>query len=138
MLDEETYLVQAQINLEDFNEVLHINLPLTKKYQTLGGFLLYQWQKIPSMGETFNYDNLEFTVMSVTGPRLHQIQVRRLGRGGEGGIGAGGDGGDKKTGKKKILPPLPTPPLLHSTPPLSTSLLKIRHWIDDSQFGKSR
>ncbi len=78
MLDEQTYLVQAQINLEDFNEVLHINLPLTKKYQTLGGFVLYQLQKVPSIGETFNYDNLEFTVMSVTGPRLHQIQVRRL------------------------------------------------------------
>lgn len=85
MLDEQTYLVQAQINLEDFNEVLHINLPLTKKYQTLGGFLLYQLQKIPSMGETFNYNNLEFTVMSVTGPRLHQIQVRRLEEEGERG-----------------------------------------------------
>ncbi|MGI2904057.1 hemolysin family protein [Tolypothrix sp. VBCCA 56010] len=85
MLDEQTYLVQAQINLEDFNEVLHFNLPLTKKYQTLGGFLLYQLQKIPSMGETFNYNNLEFTVMSVTGPRLHQIQVRRLEEGERGG-----------------------------------------------------
>jgi CBS domain containing-hemolysin-like protein len=83
MLDEQTYLVQAQINLEDFNEVLQINLPLTKKYQTLGGFVLYQLQKIPSIGETFNYDNLEFTVMSVTGPRLHQIQVRRLEEEGE-------------------------------------------------------
>ncbi|MBD2605472.1 HlyC/CorC family transporter [Scytonema hofmannii FACHB-248] len=86
MLNEQTYLVQAQINLEDFNEVLQINLPLTKKYQTLGGFVLYQLQKIPSIGETFNYDNLEFTVMSVTGPRVHQIQVRRIeeegGRGG--------------------------------------------------------
>ena len=78
MLDKQTFLVQAQINLEDLNEVLHLNLPLTKEYQTLGGFLLYQFQKMPAKGETFYYENLEFTVVSVVGPRLHQIQLRRL------------------------------------------------------------
>ncbi|MEA5579967.1 hemolysin family protein [Nodularia harveyana UHCC-0300] len=78
MLDNQTFLVQAQINLEDLNEVLHLNLPLTKEYHTLGGFVLYQLQKIPTNDEIFYYDNLEFTVVSALGPRLHQIQVRRL------------------------------------------------------------
>ncbi|WP_414579014.1 hemolysin family protein [Anabaena sp. CCY 9402-a] len=78
MLDPQTFLVQAQVNLEDLNEVLHLNLPLTKEYQTLAGFLLYQLQKMPHMGELFRYENLEFTVVSVDGPRLHQIQLRRL------------------------------------------------------------
>ncbi len=70
MLDEQTFLVQAQINLEDLNEVLELNLPLTKEYQTLGGFMLYQLQKIPIIGESFRYKNLEFTVASVTGASL--------------------------------------------------------------------
>jgi CBS domain containing-hemolysin-like protein len=78
MLDEQKFMVQAQINLEDLNEVLHLNLPVTREYQTLGGFLLYQLQKIPAIGETFCYENLEFTVVSIVGPRLHQIQLRRL------------------------------------------------------------
>jgi CBS domain containing-hemolysin-like protein len=76
MLDKQTFLVQAQINLEEVNEVLHINLPLMREYQTLGGFLLYQLQKIPAKGETFHYQNLEFTIISVAGPRLNQIQIR--------------------------------------------------------------
>ena len=78
MVDQQTFLIQAQINLEEVNQVLHLNLPLTREYQTLGGFLLYQCQKIPNKGEIFNYDNLEFTVISVFGPRLHQIQIRVL------------------------------------------------------------
>ncbi len=78
VLDEHTYLVQAQINVEELNETLHINLPLTREYQTVGGFLLYQLQKIPALGEIFVYQNLEFTVISVAGPRLHQIQLRLL------------------------------------------------------------
>jgi len=78
MLDEQTFLVQAQINLEDLNQVLDLNLPLTKEYQTLGGFLLYHLQKIPAKDETFLFDNLEFTIVSVIGPRLHQVQLQRL------------------------------------------------------------
>jgi CBS domain containing-hemolysin-like protein len=80
ILDENTHLVQAQINLEDLNQLLNINLPVTREYQTLGGFLLYELQKIPRLGEIYLYENLEFTVMSVVGPRLHQIQLRRLNR----------------------------------------------------------
>lgn len=77
-LDEQTYLVQAQINLEELNDLLDFNLPLTDEYQTLAGFLLYEAQKIPQVGESLIYENLEFTVMSAQGPRLHQIRVRRL------------------------------------------------------------
>ncbi|WP_235006906.1 hemolysin family protein [Calothrix rhizosoleniae] len=78
LLNEQTFLVQAQINLEELNEILHLNLPLREEYQTLGGFLLYQLQKIPSLGETCQYQNLELTVVSLDGSRLHQIQVRYL------------------------------------------------------------
>lgn len=78
MVDDQVFLIQAQINLEDLNEVLDLNLPLMKEYQTLGGFVLYQLQKIPTKGETFIYQNLEFTVVSIVGPRLHQIQLQRL------------------------------------------------------------
>ncbi|XTZ10404.1 MAG: transporter associated domain-containing protein, partial [cyanobacterium endosymbiont of Rhopalodia yunnanensis] len=70
--------VKAQINLEELNKVLDLELPLTDEYQTLGGFLLYQWQKIPSIGETLFYDNLEFTVVTVEPPRLLQIRLHRL------------------------------------------------------------
>ena len=76
-IDEQTFLVQAQLHLEEVNELLNLDLPLIDEYQTLGGFLIYQMQKIPAVGEILNYDNLEFTVISAEGPRLHQIQIRR-------------------------------------------------------------
>lgn len=76
-LDDQTFLVQAQIDLEELNELLDLNLPLTDEYQTLGGFLLYELQKIPAEGETYHYRNLEFTVVSTEGPRLHQVRIHR-------------------------------------------------------------
>ncbi len=76
-VDENTFLVQAGMNLEEVNEILALNLPLTEEYQTLGGFLLYQWQKIPAPGETLHHGQIDFTVISVAGPKLEQIRIHR-------------------------------------------------------------
>lgn len=78
VLDEQTFLVQAQLDLEEVNERLNLDLPLTDEYQTLGGFLLFQLQKIPQPGETLRYEDWEFTVISAEGPRLHQIQIHQV------------------------------------------------------------
>ncbi|MBF2027712.1 MAG: HlyC/CorC family transporter [Oscillatoriales cyanobacterium C42_A2020_001] len=78
ILDPQTFLVQAQINLEELNETLNLELPLTDAYQTLGGFILFQLQRIPEPGETLQYSGYEFTVTSTDGPRLNQIRIYRL------------------------------------------------------------
>lgn len=78
MLDDQTFLVQAQLDIEEVNELLNLDLPIADDYQTVGGFLIDQLQKIPNPGETCLYKDLELTVISAEGPRLHQIQIRRL------------------------------------------------------------
>ncbi|MEM1172455.1 MAG: hemolysin family protein [Cyanobacteria bacterium P01_H01_bin.35] len=78
MLDDQTFIVQAQLSVEEVNQLLNLDLPVTDDYQTLGGFLNYQLQKIPTGGEKLSYKNLEFTVISAEGPRLDQIKIRQL------------------------------------------------------------
>ncbi|MBD2018902.1 hypothetical protein H6F43_01715, partial [Leptolyngbya sp. FACHB-36] len=78
ILDDQTFLVQAQMNLEEVNDLLNLEFPLTDDYQTLGGFVISQLQKIPQPGETLRYDTCQLTVISIEGPRLNQIQIRRL------------------------------------------------------------
>lgn len=77
-VDEQTFLVQAQTDIEEVNKLLNVNLPITEDYQTLGGFLIYQMQKIPSEGERHAYNGLELTVVAAEGPRLQEIMVHRL------------------------------------------------------------
>ena len=78
ILDPHTFLVQAQVNVAEVNETLNLDLPLTDEYQTLGGFLFYQWQRIPVTGEILAYANYELTVLSADGPRLDQIRIHRV------------------------------------------------------------
>jgi CBS domain containing-hemolysin-like protein len=76
-IDDRTFLVQAQMDLEEVNDLINLNLPIDEDYQTLGGFMIHQLQKIPAPGERLEYGNLELTVISAEGPRLHQIQIYR-------------------------------------------------------------
>ena len=77
-IDDRTTIVQAQTSVEELNRLLGLNLPLIDEYQTLGGFVIYHFQKIPQIDETFTYDNLQFTITATDGPRLERIQLYRL------------------------------------------------------------
>jgi CBS domain containing-hemolysin-like protein len=76
--DNHTFIVQAQTDLELINEQIGLELPMMEDYQTLGGFLMFYLQKIPTEGEQFYYENLEVKVLSMDGPRLDRILIRRL------------------------------------------------------------
>ncbi len=78
LLEDLTYLVQAQTDLEEVNDFLNLEFPLSEEYQTLGGFMIYQLQKIPAVGETLTYENCEITVESGEGPKLERLHIRRL------------------------------------------------------------
>lgn len=75
VIDEQNFLIPAQINLEELNDLLDFNLPLIDDYQTLGGFLIYHWQKIPKPYEVFNFDHYQFTVTKMDGPRIMRIKI---------------------------------------------------------------
>jgi CBS domain containing-hemolysin-like protein len=77
-LDTHTYLVQAQLDVEEVNEQLNLELPITGEYRSIGGLLLYQWQRIPIIGETLQYGDCELTLVSAEGPRLKEVRIHRL------------------------------------------------------------
>lgn len=79
-LDDQSFIVKAQTDIEEVNELLRISLPHDDDYQTLGGFLIYQLQKIPIAGDSLEYEGFEWSVLSVEGPRLQDIVARRLGK----------------------------------------------------------
>ena len=73
--DANTVIFPAQTDLEDVNERLQLSLPTSDDYLTLGGFIIFQMQKIPQVNEQLTYQNLEFTVVAAEGPRLGKIQI---------------------------------------------------------------
>lgn len=78
ILDDRTSLVQAQVSVEEINDTLGLELPLIDEYHTLGGFVIYHFQKIPNLDETLDYENLQFTIAATDGARLDRIRIHKL------------------------------------------------------------
>ena len=65
----------GRMEIEEINENYPLELPENDDYQTLAGYLLYNLEVIPKVGETFVFDGYTFTVTKMEGARIDMIRV---------------------------------------------------------------
>jgi putative hemolysin len=75
-VSEGEYIFDAKISIADFNDVMDTDLG-DEGYETLGGFVYAQLDKIPSAGDTVTSGDLTFTVLATRGRRITQVRVER-------------------------------------------------------------
>ena len=75
-VNENEYIFNAKINIDEFNELMDTQLDDTD-YETLGGFLYAQLDKIPNIGDAVMFNDLTFTVLTTRGRRITQVKVVR-------------------------------------------------------------
>lgn len=78
-IDDNKYLINSRVLLEDLNEVLDINIK-DEEVDTLGGFIFRIFGKIPVKNEKIEYENLKFTINTVYGRRIKSILVEKIDR----------------------------------------------------------
>ena len=76
-IDPNTFELDARTYVDDLNDEFEIDLPEDEDYDTVGGFVFTQLGYIPKAGETFEYKNLTFTVLSAEARRINRIRIVR-------------------------------------------------------------
>jgi putative hemolysin len=76
-INEHEYVFDAKVSLYDFNEIMDKHFD-DRDYETLGGFVYAQLDKIPVAGDTISSDDLVFTVLATRGRRILKIRVERV------------------------------------------------------------
>jgi len=74
-LPDGSYLVDARLEADRFGEELGIRLP-EGEFETLGGFLLSLFQKIPDAGEEVHYAGIRFVVAESDKRSIVKVRVR--------------------------------------------------------------
>lgn len=74
-LDSSTYLFYADYSIDDFARLAKVELPDTS-YQTLGGWLVEEFQRIPAVGEEFEYENLTMQIADAGDRRIRKVKVK--------------------------------------------------------------
>lgn len=75
-VNEHEYVFDAKINIYDFNDLMDTHLG-DEDYDTLGGFVYAQLDKIPTAGDVVTSGDLTFTVLATRGRRITKIRVER-------------------------------------------------------------
>lgn len=73
---EDEYTVDASIDLDDFNELLDVDLP-TEDSDTLGGYIYSYFGRVPMENETIEGDNLTLHILSIDGRRIRKVHALR-------------------------------------------------------------
>jgi len=60
---EKTYTVLASASLDDINDLLPHSLTLNEDYETLAGYLILKFGRIPNINDKISFDDYEFTIL---------------------------------------------------------------------------
>lgn len=74
-IDPCTYLVDAKMNIDDFNELLGVELEPGDEYDSVGGFMIATLDKIPAVGDEVKTTEVILTVQATRGRRILKIRA---------------------------------------------------------------
>ncbi len=67
--------LDGSVNVRDLESQYHVALPRDEGFETLAGFVLTQLQKIPAVGDSFEYQGRRYTVMAMDGLRVDTVRI---------------------------------------------------------------
>lgn len=79
--DDGSMLLDGQLSVADFTDILKLeSLPDDERdaYQTLAGFVLARFERMPHEGESFEWENRRFEVVDMDGRRVDKILVAEM------------------------------------------------------------
>jgi CBS domain containing-hemolysin-like protein len=77
-IDENTIEADARTYIDDLNDEFDMNLPEDEDYETVGGFVFSRLGYIPKANESFDYENLTFTIASAEARKIKRIRIQKI------------------------------------------------------------
>jgi CBS domain containing-hemolysin-like protein len=62
-------------NVRDLETQFHIELPRDAGYETLAGFVMTRLQRIPKVGDTFEFEGRKYSVKQMEGRRVELVKI---------------------------------------------------------------
>ena len=77
-LEDGSWLVRADVNVDDVNEELGIDLPEGEEFETLAGFIFNRAGRLVDQGETIDYEGVRIHVGEVDNTRIMRARIELL------------------------------------------------------------
>jgi len=77
-LDDDTYLIQGFVEVDELNDQFDMNLPHDGDYETLAGLIIDRLARIPSRGQKLRVGDWDLEVMLVTKRKIQRVKCTRV------------------------------------------------------------
>lgn len=74
-LPDGSYQVDAQLRVDEVNEMIGWAIPEHDEYETLAGFLLQRMGRVPQVGDGYTFKNLHFQINRMKGPKIENVII---------------------------------------------------------------
>ncbi len=72
-IDENHFLIDAKIDLDELNDKLNLNLPVDKNYESLGGFIFNLIGSVPEKKQEIKYASYKFIIEKTEKNRIVEV-----------------------------------------------------------------
>jgi len=77
-LDENTFVIDGKMSLEEITEELNVALPAVEGVETISGFILNLLGSLPKENEEVKFENYKFTVVKINRNRILKVRFEKL------------------------------------------------------------
>lgn len=77
-VDANTLQADARLSIWDLEEHFDVDMPEHPDYETLGGFLLTHFGKVPASGDELMWGGMSFRVLEADAKRIISVEIKRL------------------------------------------------------------
>lgn len=78
VIDENSYVFSADMDIDYLNRKYHLDLPESDDFETLGGYVLELFGRIPEAGESITDEQYRYTVTRADKKHLEEIRIESL------------------------------------------------------------
>jgi CBS domain containing-hemolysin-like protein len=75
-IDENIIIVPGKMPMEQLNNILNAQLP-EEEFDTVGGFVLHLFGKLPTKGEQINFNDYIFRIENVGRTRILKVRIEK-------------------------------------------------------------
>jgi putative hemolysin len=77
IIDESTFVVSGQTDLDEINELVGVHLK-DEDFNTIGGYVFGLFGRLPKVGEKVRTHDMKFLIMDMDGRKISRIKVTKL------------------------------------------------------------
>ena len=77
-MSDGSYEFSGRVEISAVNEDFGLEIKESEDYHTLSGYILESLQALPKQGDSFEIDNLKFTIEKMSATRIELVRVEKI------------------------------------------------------------